>query len=171
MRYFRWLLSILRGDLGRSLEWNQPVARLIGERLPWSLAISLVSFIFVSLIGIPIGSYTATNQYSFGDYFFTLVGFIGLAIPNDSNSYGYLSEHHSFGQSDLEAGQYAEDLAAYMLATTLGEKFDTNQIWDEEKNEYEITEDITVRTSNITQNAVGKKDVWTTAFAAAVCIL
>ena len=95
---------------------------------------------------------------------------IGLAIPNDSNSYGYLSEHHSFGQSDLEAGQYAEDLAAYMLATTLGEKFDTNQIWDEEKNEYEITEDITVRTSNITQNAVGKKDVWTTAFAAAVCI-
>jgi arginine decarboxylase len=96
---------------------------------------------------------------------------IGLAIPNDSQLYGYLSEHHSYGQNEKEAGQYAEDLAAYMLATTLGKKFDTSQIWDEENNIYQISEDITVHTQNITQNAVGKNGVWTTAFAAAVCII
>jgi len=96
---------------------------------------------------------------------------IGLAVPSDSQLYGYLSEHHGFGQNEREAGQYAEDLAAYMLATTLGEKFDTTQIWDEENNIYQITEEITVHTQNITQNAVGKKGVWTTAFAAAVCFI
>jgi len=82
---------------------------------------------------------------------------IGLAIPNDPNRYGYLS-------------QYAEDLAAYMLATTLGVDFDTSQIWDEEKNFYKISDKIVVRTRNITQTAKGKKGVWTTAFAAAVFI-
>ena len=96
---------------------------------------------------------------------------VGMAIPNNPNRYGYLSEHHSFGQDEREAGQYAEDLAAYMLATTLGKKFDTDQIWDEEKNEYQIDDDIIVQTQNITQTAVGKKGVWTTAFAAAVCLL
>jgi len=96
---------------------------------------------------------------------------IGMAIPNDTSLYGYLSEHHGFGQNEREAGQYAEDLAAYMLATTLGEKFDTTQIWEEENNIYQISEDITVHTQNITQNAEGKKGVWTTAFAAAVCII
>lgn len=95
---------------------------------------------------------------------------IGLAIPNDPNHYGYLSEHHCFGQSEKEAGQYVEDLAAYMLATTLGVDFDTSQIWDEEKNFYKISDKIVVRTRNITQTAKGKKGIWTTAFAAAVFI-
>jgi arginine decarboxylase len=95
---------------------------------------------------------------------------IGLAIPNDPNRYGYLSEHHGFGQREKEAGQYAEDLAAYMLATTLGVDFDTSQIWDEDKNFYKISDKIVVRTRNITQTAKGKKGVWTTAFAAAVFI-
>lgn len=96
---------------------------------------------------------------------------IGLAVPSDSHLYGYLSEHHSYGQSEIEAGQYAEDLAAYMLATTLGKKFDTTQIWEEKNNVYQISEDITVHTQNITQNAEGTKGVWTTAFAAAVCFI
>ncbi len=82
MRYFRWISGVLQGDLGRSLAWNQPVARLIGERLPWTLAISLASFILSYAIGIPIGTYVATHQYSFGDYFWTLVGFLGRSIPN-----------------------------------------------------------------------------------------
>lgn len=95
---------------------------------------------------------------------------IGLAIPNDPNRYEYLSEHHCFGQSEKEAGQYVEDLAAYMLATTLGVDFDTSQIWDEEKNFYKISDKIVVRTRNTTQTAKGKKGVWTTAFSAAVFI-
>lgn len=95
---------------------------------------------------------------------------IGLAIPNDSDHYGYLSEHHSFGQNEKEAGQYAEALAAYMLATTLGENFDTSQIWVEGKSVYKISDRITVRTRNITQTTKGEKGLWTTAIAAAIFI-
>ncbi len=82
VQYFKWAWNILRGDLGRSLEWNKPVAKLIAERLPWTITISLISLIFVYAIGIPIATISATHQYSVGDYFFTFVGFIGLAIPN-----------------------------------------------------------------------------------------
>jgi arginine decarboxylase len=95
---------------------------------------------------------------------------VGLAIPNDPRHYGYLSEHHSFGQEEKEAGQYAEDLAAYMLATTLGEHYDPSQIWNEERSAYKISNKITVKTQNITQTAIGKKGMWTTAVAAAICI-
>src|SRR3989304_5936357 len=55
---------------------------------------------------------------------------IGVAIPQDPNQYGYLSEHHPFGETDEKAGDYAEDLAATMLATTLGVEFDPNLAWD-----------------------------------------
>ena len=82
VRYVRWMQQILQGNLGRSLEWNQPVARLIAQRLPWSLTISLVSFIFSYVIAIPIGLYSATHQYSIGDYMATFIGFLGLAVPN-----------------------------------------------------------------------------------------
>jgi len=82
VRYLRWLGNILQGNLGRSLEWNQPVSKLIFDRLPWSLAISVASFFLAYAIAIPIGLYSATRQYSLGDYFFTLIGFIGLATPN-----------------------------------------------------------------------------------------
>lgn len=95
---------------------------------------------------------------------------VGLAIPNNPVHYGYMSEHHSFGQNDEEVGQYVEDLAAYMLATTLGKKFDLDEIWNEDKSLYQISENIIVKTDNITQNAIGKKNVWTTAFAAAICL-
>ena len=95
---------------------------------------------------------------------------VGLALPNDPQHYGYLSEHHSFGQDEKEAGQYAEDLAAYMLATTLGENYDPSQIWDEERSTYKISEKITVQTQNVTQIAQGQKGIWTTAVAAAICI-
>ncbi len=82
VRYLRWMGSILQGDLGRSMEWNQPVGRLIANRLPWTLAISLVSLVLVYAVSIPIGLYSATNQYSAWDYVFSTIGFIGLAVPN-----------------------------------------------------------------------------------------
>jgi peptide/nickel transport system permease protein len=81
-QYLGWMSGVLQGDLGRSLEWNMPVVRLIKDRLPWSFTISLASFIFVWVIGLPIGIFSATNQYSLADYGATLVGFIGLAVPN-----------------------------------------------------------------------------------------
>lgn len=95
---------------------------------------------------------------------------VGVAIPNDHSRYGYLSEHHGYGQNEKEAGQYAADLAAYMLATTLGQDFDINQIWNEERNLYKISEKIVVRTKSITQTAKGKKGEWTTAIAVAIFI-
>ncbi len=95
---------------------------------------------------------------------------VGVAIPADENQYGYLSEHHSFGETDEKAGEYAEDLAASMLATTLGIEFNPDTAWDEREQIFKMSEKI-VRTSNITQSAIGNKDgLWTTVFTAAVFI-
>jgi arginine decarboxylase len=95
---------------------------------------------------------------------------IGVAIPADRNTYGYLSEHHSFGETEDQAGDYAEELAAEMLATTLDVEFDPDRSWDEKKEIYRISNKI-VRTANITQSAIGdKRGLWTTVLAAAVLI-
>jgi arginine decarboxylase len=95
---------------------------------------------------------------------------VGLAIPADPSLHGYLSEHHSFGETDEKAGEYAEDLAASMLATTLGIEFNPELDWDEREDLFKMSGKI-VRTSNMTQSAVGNKDgLWTTVFAAAVFI-
>jgi len=95
---------------------------------------------------------------------------IGLARPADSKTYGYLSEHHSFGETDQVAGDYAEELAAEMLATTLDVEFDPDKSWDEKKEVYRLSNKI-VSTSNITQSAVGdKKGLWATTIAAAILI-
>jgi arginine decarboxylase len=96
---------------------------------------------------------------------------IGLAQPADSNNYGYLSEHHPFGETEQRAGDYAEDLAATMLASTLGLEFDPNAAWDEREQVYKASGQI-YKTTNITQSAEGHKDgLWTTVVAAAVFIL
>ena len=79
---------------------------------------------------------------------------VGLAIPADRSAYGYLSEHHSFGQTEKEAGDYAEDLAAEMLATILGVDFDPEAAWDEKRELWKISTKI-VRTQQITQSAIG----------------
>ncbi|OFW03406.1 MAG: arginine decarboxylase, pyruvoyl-dependent [Acidobacteria bacterium RIFCSPLOWO2_12_FULL_59_11] len=95
---------------------------------------------------------------------------LGLALPADKSAYGYLSEHHSFGQTDEEAGDYAEELAAEMLATTLNVEFDPDRSWDEKKEIYRISNKI-VRTMNVTQSAVGDKNSkWTTVIAAAILL-
>ena len=95
---------------------------------------------------------------------------IGVAIPADRSTYGYLSEHHSYGESEEQAGDYAEELAAEMLATTLDVDFDPEKSWDEKKEVYRLSNKI-VRTANITQTAVGdKRGLWTTVIAAAILI-
>ena len=95
---------------------------------------------------------------------------IGVAIPQNNNQYGYLSEHHPFGETDEKAGEYAEDLAATMLATTLGIEFNPETSWDEREQIYKASGQI-IKTSNYTQSAIGNKDgLWTTTLAAAVLI-
>lgn len=92
----------------------------------------------------------------------------GVAIPKDTKRHGYISEHHSFGQKEIVAGEYAEDLAAYMLATTLGAPFDPDKSYDEQKDIWRISGH-QVKTRNITQTAVGDKNgLWTTVITAVV---
>jgi peptide/nickel transport system permease protein len=81
-QYFRWLLGLLQGDLGWSFEHNVPVADLIGERLLLSFLVAISTLLFSYIVAFPIGVYSATHQYSIGDYFFTFLGFIGLATPS-----------------------------------------------------------------------------------------
>lgn len=96
---------------------------------------------------------------------------VGTAKPKDANQYGYLSEHHSFGETEQKAGDYAEDLAASMLATTLGIEFDPNTAWDEREQIYKASGKI-FETFNTTQTAEGDGNgAWTTVIAVAVFVM
>jgi len=81
-QYLVWATGFLRGDLGYSFEYDLPVREVIGDRMFLTVLISLVTIVFTWLIAFPIGIYSATHQYSWGDYGLTFVGFIGLATPN-----------------------------------------------------------------------------------------
>lgn len=95
---------------------------------------------------------------------------VGCAIPADPHTYGYLSEHHPFGETEEKAGDYAEKLAATMLASTLGLEIMANKSYDEQKKEWKIQDKI-VKTTNITQSAIADKNgLWTTVVAAAIFI-
>jgi len=96
---------------------------------------------------------------------------VGVAQPKDTSKYGYLSEYESFGQDERKTGDYAEDIAAQMLASSLGIPFDIDKSWDEKRQQWTISGQI-YKTKNITQTARGDKNgKWTTVFAAAVLIL
>ena len=96
---------------------------------------------------------------------------IGLALPKEKSKYGYLSEHHAFGEKAKVSYDYAEDLAATMLATTLGIPFYTDQAWDERKQIYKASGHI-FKTKSVCQTAEGNKDgLWTTVVSAAVLLL
>lgn len=95
---------------------------------------------------------------------------IGTALPQDNTQYGYLSEHHSFGETNEKAGEYAEDLAATMLATTLGIEFNSEAAWDEREQVYKTSGKI-FKSFNTTQSAIGNKDgLWTSVVALAVFV-
>lgn len=94
---------------------------------------------------------------------------IGVAMPSDGSHYGYISEHHPFGETAKISGDYAEDLAATMLATTLGVEFDPVNAWDERKQVYKQSGKI-FKTMNITQAAEGSPDLWTTVVSCAVLL-
>ena len=93
---------------------------------------------------------------------------IGVALPKDSNTHGYISEHHCYGVTSKKLEDYTEDLAATMLATTLGLEFDPEKAWDQRKQEYKMSGQI-VRTQSVAQTAEGDKNgLWTTVIAAAI---
>ncbi len=95
---------------------------------------------------------------------------IGVAIPANKTMYGYLSEHHPYGETEKVAGDYAEDLAATMLATTLGVEFDAEKAWNEREQVYKMSGKI-VRSFNVTQSAQGdKRGLWTTVIAVGILL-
>lgn len=94
---------------------------------------------------------------------------IGCAIPSNNSDYGYLSEHHSFGQNEKEAGDQAEDLAAAMLASTLGIEYDENKSWDEKEESFKLNDKI-FKTMNVTQSGIVEKGGYTTVVASAVLL-
>lgn len=82
-QYGHWVSNIVtEGDFGRSFTWNRPVSELIWSRLGWTFFITISSLLFTWALAFPIAVYSATHQYSFLDYLFSFIGFIGLAIPN-----------------------------------------------------------------------------------------
>lgn len=98
-----------------------------------------------------------------------LAASVGCAIPASKKRYGYISEHHACGQTEKQAGDYAEDLAAAMPASTLGIDFNVDESWDEKKEIFRISGKI-VRTRNVTQSSIVKNYGYTTVLAAAVFI-
>ena len=95
---------------------------------------------------------------------------VGCAIPTEKKGYGYLSEFHGYGMTEKQAGDYAEDMAAAMLASTLGIEFDENKSWDEKKEVYRISNKI-YRSTETTQSAIVSNKGYTTVLAAAVFIM
>jgi len=109
-------------------------------------------------------TYCVMSRCSSNEPYRLLASSVGCAIPADTSQYGYISEHNAYGQTGKQAGDYAEDLAAAMLASTLGIDFDVDKSW------FKISGKI-VRTRNVTQSAiVPRKGGWTTVLAAAVFI-
>jgi peptide/nickel transport system permease protein len=82
VQYGKWMWNMLHGDFGRSMEWGVPVENMIGESMGLTLALSVFTLLFTWLLAIPIGVYSATHQYSKGDYLATFVGFVGLGVPS-----------------------------------------------------------------------------------------
>ncbi|GLQ35075.1 peptide ABC transporter permease [Amylibacter marinus] len=81
-QYWKWISGIAKGDFGLSFQWQQPVSELIGDRMILSVILATSTLLFTWAIALPIGIYSAVKQYSWGDYFFSIIGFIGLATPN-----------------------------------------------------------------------------------------
>lgn len=81
MQYFKWIFRMLQGDLGISLDFQKPISELIGERLMLTVILGLATLIFTFAIALPIGIISATHQYSFFDYFFTVLNYVGVATP------------------------------------------------------------------------------------------
>ena len=82
VQYAKWMGLILKGNYGMAMEYNRPVREVIGDRMALTVVVSVAAVIFIWILALPIGIYSAVRQYSIGDYFFTFIGFIGIAIPN-----------------------------------------------------------------------------------------
>lgn len=123
-----------------------------------------VKYIYPGMITFAVTARLASNENHR-----LIAASIGVAIPSDKTTHGYLSEHQAFGQTEKEAGDMAEDLAAAMLASTLGVEFDEDKSWDEKEQIFRMSDKI-VKTTNVTQSAIVERGRYTTVVAAGVFI-
>jgi peptide/nickel transport system permease protein len=82
VRYVKWIQQVVRGKFGMSLDYRQPVANVIGDRLVLTIVVTVAAILFTWVVALPIGIYSAVRQYSVADYVFTFIGFLGLAVPS-----------------------------------------------------------------------------------------
>ncbi len=120
IQYLKWMGMMLQGDFGMALAWNKPVKEIIGDRLTLTMVVSIAAILLTWTVALPIGIYSAVRQYSLGDYVFTFIGFIGIAVPNFMLALilmyvGYKYFNMSIG--GLFSPQYAE--APWSLAKVL----------------------------------------------------
>lgn len=114
--------------------------------------------------------FTVMSRCESNEPFRHLAASVGVAIPTDENMHGYLSEHHAYGQTDEQAGEYAEDLAAQMLATIINVPFDPDKSYDERKDHWKLSNQI-VKTRHVAQSArVSKDGLWTSVITACVLV-
>jgi peptide/nickel transport system permease protein len=111
VQYFKWVSGFVRGDFGYSFEWKRPVAELIGDRLALTLLLSVISLAIMWVIAIPIGIYSATHQYSWGDNLLTFLSFLGLSVPDFMLGLVYLAIG-IFVFSISVTGLYSQDMEA-----------------------------------------------------------
>jgi arginine decarboxylase len=113
-------------------------------------------------------TYTVLSENATNEPHRLMAASVGVAIPKERSQHGYLSEYRSFGETEQKAGDYAEDLAASMLATIIGVEFDPDASYDTKREIWKISGKI-VRTTNVTQSAIGdKRGLWTTVLAGAI---
>jgi len=93
IQYAKWMGKVLRGDFGMALAWNKPVIEIIGDRLSLTMIVAISAIMLTWLVALPIGIYSAVRQYSLGDYVFTFIGFIGIAVPHMVRSILNTSDH------------------------------------------------------------------------------
>lgn len=111
MRYLKWVWNLLHGDWGQSFEWRQPVSKMIGDRVWLTFLVSLGAMLFTWVVAFPIAIYSATHQYSLGDYLFSFLGFVGLGLPDFLIALALLwLAYANFGAdlSGLFSGKYVE---------------------------------------------------------------
>jgi len=122
VQYAKWMGLMLQGNFGMAMEYNRPVREVIGDRMTLTIIVSLAAVLFIWIVALPIGIYSAVHQYSFGDYFFTFLSFVGIAIPNFMLALVVLYVGFKYLNVESIGGLYSPEMAL--------EPWGWSKIWD-----------------------------------------
>ncbi|HXF61932.1 MAG TPA: ABC transporter permease [Caldilineaceae bacterium] len=120
IQYLKWMGLMLRGNFGMAMEYNRPVLEVIGDRMGLTVVVSVAAVVFIWALALPIGIYSAVRQYSLLDYFFTFIGFIGIAVPNFMLALLIMYISYRYFDAESIGGLFSPEMA---LAPWSWEKF------------------------------------------------